>query len=746
MESSREQRPALGGSREADLVNTPLGEEPVKAHLRASQQLLVDSLYNIAPLLDHMLAANLLSQDNYFQVQAERTPTDRARKLLEVVHAQMDERGVQAFLDCLRKCENHYPRLRKWFHRTIAVRCGPTETRLRAQFSMLCHRLGVSVLPVSLQLFSEGTLTQLEVDQVQSLPTSYQQIQRLLSICLSKGENACRGFYQAFHGEDAHLAKEIDAHSITEEDTKSLLSVAVEESRTAAPLDEPDTDVLQKALDIVGGALAEGARLNVCELGVALGLCRDDVRDCLLEDVDIDGGAQLRALVTLFLEKTQDGSRLLAKLAECDLQRLQLSERGILLLELLAEADHLLHDGRVQPLVVHIFTFLLWDTLTEAAEEPSAELRSGVPEAVQMLRTGGRVEAELLLELEECWEEEPTVDSLRQFARALSLLIQDLYPCQDSLHLCAAHHKGELAVCRPRRLQRITRFRGLPGRIISRALGTLPSTSESLQNQYRGICLAVARLLERLCPAEGGTAHLPSAATAATASASTAKITQHVRAMLAQPAFSSDVFDGGVRHRLLSVLHFDPAKLELPCLLKLHRDSLEVLGRYLRVSERHSFQLHPDGLLVLGGRAELYWAESVTGPVAIDNGMEEVFRFLTSGPASMLMRICCHGYEDREYFRVHEPHCVCLSGLGEGGVAELQRMGLQVLGEESGEVWVREAGSANELVTLAEKHGSQVQEAGCCFLLKTPGPHCEVRFVYKHRRITASSKSNCEVI
>ncbi|XP_018616796.1 uncharacterized protein LOC108939715 isoform X3 [Scleropages formosus] len=690
MESSREQRPALGGSREADLVNTPLGEEPVKAHLRASQQLLVDSLYNIAPLLDHMLAANLLSQDNYFQVQAERTPTDRARKLLEVVHAQMDERGVQAFLDCLRKCENHYPRLRKWFHRTIesqcenvAVRCGPTETRLRAQFSMLCHRLGVSVLPVSLQLFSEGTLTQLEVDQVQSLPTSYQQIQRLLSICLSKGENACRGFYQAFHGEDAHLAKEIDAHSITEEDTKSLLSVAVEESRTAAPLDEPDTDVLQKALDIVGGALAEG---------------------------------------------------------------LQLSERGILLLELLAEADHLLHDGRVQPLVVHIFTFLLWDTLTEAAEEPSAELRSGVPEAVQMLRTGGRVEAELLLELEECWEEEPTVDSLRQFARALSLLIQDLYPCQDSLHLCAAHHKGELAVCRPRRLQRITRFRGLPGRIISRALGTLPSTSESLQNQYRGICLAVARLLERLCPAEGGTAHLPSAATAATASASTAKITQHVRAMLAQPAFSSDVFDGGVRHRLLSVLHFDPAKLELPCLLKLHRDSLEVLGRYLRVSERHSFQLHPDGLLVLGGRAELYWAESVTGPVAIDNGMEEVFRFLTSGPASMLMRICCHGYEDREYFRVHEPHCVCLSGLGEGGVAELQRMGLQVLGEESGEVWVREAGSANELVTLAEKHGSQVQEAGCCFLLKTPGPHCEVRFVYKHRRITASSKSNCEVI
>ncbi|XP_018616797.1 uncharacterized protein LOC108939715 isoform X4 [Scleropages formosus] len=674
MESSREQRPALGGSREADLVNTPLGEEPVKAHLRASQQLLVDSLYNIAPLLDHMLAANLLSQDNYFQVQAERTPTDRARKLLEVVHAQMDERGVQAFLDCLRKCENHYPRLRKWFHRTIesqcenvAVRCGPTETRLRAQFSMLCHRLGVSVLPVSLQLFSEGTLTQLEVDQVQSLPTSYQQIQRLLSICLSKGENACRGFYQAFHGEDAHLAKEIDAHSITEEDTKSLLSVAVEESRTAAPLDEPDTG-------------------------------------------------------------------------------LQLSERGILLLELLAEADHLLHDGRVQPLVVHIFTFLLWDTLTEAAEEPSAELRSGVPEAVQMLRTGGRVEAELLLELEECWEEEPTVDSLRQFARALSLLIQDLYPCQDSLHLCAAHHKGELAVCRPRRLQRITRFRGLPGRIISRALGTLPSTSESLQNQYRGICLAVARLLERLCPAEGGTAHLPSAATAATASASTAKITQHVRAMLAQPAFSSDVFDGGVRHRLLSVLHFDPAKLELPCLLKLHRDSLEVLGRYLRVSERHSFQLHPDGLLVLGGRAELYWAESVTGPVAIDNGMEEVFRFLTSGPASMLMRICCHGYEDREYFRVHEPHCVCLSGLGEGGVAELQRMGLQVLGEESGEVWVREAGSANELVTLAEKHGSQVQEAGCCFLLKTPGPHCEVRFVYKHRRITASSKSNCEVI
>lgn len=106
-------------------------KQTVKAHLLASQELLVESLYNIAPLLDCALACGLLSQDNYYEVRAERTPTSRARKLLEVVHAQMDEQGASCFLECLKRCEPHYPRLRSWL-------CHKAGTQLH-----FAHKLGL---------------------------------------------------------------------------------------------------------------------------------------------------------------------------------------------------------------------------------------------------------------------------------------------------------------------------------------------------------------------------------------------------------------------------------------------------------------------------------------------------------------------------------------------------------------------------------------------------------------------------
>lgn len=91
-----------------------------------------------------------------------------------------------------------------------SVFCGLlTEHRLQAQCSELCARLGHSVLPVSLALFSAGTVTQFELDQVQSATTLYQQAQKLLTICLSKGESACMAFYSALDREDENLADEI---------------------------------------------------------------------------------------------------------------------------------------------------------------------------------------------------------------------------------------------------------------------------------------------------------------------------------------------------------------------------------------------------------------------------------------------------------------------------------------------------------------------------------------------------------
>lgn len=81
------------------------------------------------------------------------------------------------------------------------------------------------------------------------------------------------------------------------------------------------SDVLQQVLSLLAVAPGEGARLNVCELGVAVGLPRRTVRECLLEEVEVGDIVQLRALVTLFLSKTQDASRLLNRVAECTAQR-----------------------------------------------------------------------------------------------------------------------------------------------------------------------------------------------------------------------------------------------------------------------------------------------------------------------------------------------------------------------------------------------------------------------------------------
>lgn len=86
----------------------------------ASQQLLVTSLYNLAPLLDCILAEGLLSPDNYHEVKAEKTPQQSARKLLEIIQGQMDESGAVRFIECLRECKQHYPRLRSW----LAVETG----------------------------------------------------------------------------------------------------------------------------------------------------------------------------------------------------------------------------------------------------------------------------------------------------------------------------------------------------------------------------------------------------------------------------------------------------------------------------------------------------------------------------------------------------------------------------------------------------------------------------------------------
>lgn len=429
-----------------------------------------------------------------------------------------------------------------------------------------------------------------------------------------------------------------------------------------------------------------------------------------------------------------------------------LSKRGCLLLKLLQESEALLRTGdhlraedhrdRVWP----IFSFLLFDCLAEALEDPGAVAESwGDPRgAVQLLQGSERVEADLVQELHESWREGGT-DSLLQSVSVLAQVLRDLHPLQNILWL-SPPAGGAVYSCRPRRLHRVTCFQGLPARVIRKALGPgAPPGSIStdsappLHSQYREVCLCLARLLDRVQP-QGVSTDL--------SQAPIATITQHIHSTLSRPAFSPQAFDAGVRHRVLSVLEFDPVQLGLATLQELHRDTLSGLEGYLRPGDHHAFQLVPEMVRVLG-RAELRQAGQVRGPVAIDNGIEEVLRFVTSEPATFLVGVYCRGYDSRgRYFEVREPRCACVSGLEEEGVEEIQGMEVTVLAVEGGTVWVRERrqGVGVELGLISQGHTAQSHDGSCCFRVTSSRSECEVKFFYMSGWISAVAERDCSVL
>lgn len=68
------------------------------------------------------------------------------------------------------------------------------------------------------------------------------------------------------------------------------------------------------------GVVSGEARLNICELGVMLGLPRWTVREALLEEIGVGDRGQLEAMVNLFLQKTQDAPLLLSRVQQCNVQ------------------------------------------------------------------------------------------------------------------------------------------------------------------------------------------------------------------------------------------------------------------------------------------------------------------------------------------------------------------------------------------------------------------------------------------
>ncbi|KAL0156723.1 hypothetical protein M9458_047969, partial [Cirrhinus mrigala] len=304
--------------------------------------------------------------------------------------------------------------------------------------------------------------------------------------------------------------------------------------------------------------------------------------------------------------------------------------------------------------------FLVWDCMAEVLEEPEAKPSGGILGMIEQLSASGRVEAALLQEVEQvCYR-------------------ADLHPLQEGLQL-------------PSRLHRVTSFQGVSARVIRKALSSMvPSSADQdaslLARQYMEACVRIACLLDVVQPKRSTTDF---------SNAPIATVIQHVRFVLSNSAFNSEAFDAGVRLRLMSVLEFNPAQIGLGSLMQLHQETLSEFQTYLQLGEHHNFQFILESVRILGP-AKLFSVSRVHGPVAIDNGVEEVIRFITSEPTSFLVRLHCLCYEEgRGRFKV-------------GAVATF---------------WLSDGW--DELQALAQRHSAQLKDEGCCFKVKTSGLECE---------------------
>lgn len=387
-----------------------------------------------------------------------------------------------------------------------------------------------------------------------------------------------------------------------------------------------------------------------------------------------------------------------------------------------------------------IFSFLVWDCLAEAVEEPKLKPSGGLAAMLQQLHGCVRVDTALLQELEQCWSEGGT-ENLLQSVRVLAQILRDLHPLHAGLRISSP--VDGLYSCWTR-LHRVTSFQGVSVRAIRKVLNSVvaASTQQDLTpraRQYREVCVYVARLLDTVQTERSSRDF---------ANSSIAQITQHIRLVLSGPAFNTKAFDAGVWNRLMSLTEFNPAQLGLRPLMQLHQETLSDLKLYLQPDDCHSFHYVLESVHMLGSQ-RLILVKSTRGPLAIDDGFEEDFYFKMSEPASFLVRLHCLGYEkSKGRFEAHKPRCVRISRLGEEGLRALHCLEGDVLAQEDDKMWIRESGSGwwEELQCIALRYSVLLQEQGCCFMIKTSESECEVKFIYRRSRLWATAQRGCEVI
>ncbi|XP_067896243.1 uncharacterized protein [Heterodontus francisci] len=740
----------------------------VKSYIQSSHDVLVSAIYNIDPLLDQMIASQLLTHENYYEIRTEKIPPQKARKLLEIVQLQMNENDVWQFVECLRRCKHHYPCLKDWLASHTDIKRGPTEQKLQKQANVVCQRLGHLVTPIAMRLFSNEMISQYELDVVQRETTLYCQAQRLINICLQKGERSCQKFYEALHEEDTILAEEIDgtghppslsSHIPAPQEETQPVSSILQDLKLKCGFDQEiqlqqiEKELVREAVTLLQLETGRGMSLNVCEFGVLLGLPRKVVQDCLLDLESAEDFHQLAAVIHIFMEKINDKERLRKKMASANGYRLLLSRRAKLLLKLLQSG---LADSHPRDEFTQQFNnsclFILRDCLAEAEEDASEVSNLDITGCLQRLERNSRVDITILRELTELWTE-GTAENIRRSVPFIAQLVRDLFPHLDTMEFDAVPLRRGVYHCRPRAVRRVTSFKGLPARIILKVIqpksllsvneeGTNFGNQELLAAEFTQLCLKTADILQRV-----QNYHSTELTSKCRRDLDKQDIAKEIRRVLATDDFGCSCFDSGVRARLLSLVEFDPFSCNKPLFLSLHYDTFISLAEYLKTNDTQCFQFVFEEVHMYQCNAGLYSVRSVRDPVAIDGGIEQVFQFSTSDRASFLVQLHCRGYRDGQYLHCNQPLLYKLSNLSGSLRQEAEKAGM-VVANQAGTTWLREKpdGVLKEIVErIVQSSGGTVEMGSCCFLINSWSAECEIRFLYKDDTITAKAERNADI-
>ncbi|XP_051870531.1 uncharacterized protein LOC127569738 [Pristis pectinata] len=759
----------------------------MKNYIQSSHDILVSALYNIDPLLDQMIASHLLTHENYCEIRSEKIPPQKARKLLEIVQLQMNERDAWKFVECLKKCKHHYPRLKNWLAGDIGIKRGQTEQKLLKQASVLCQRLGHLITPIAMRLFSNETISQYELDIVQGETTLYCQAQQLINICLQKGDRPCQRLYEALHEEDTVLAEDINAagyeresmfsvqpdqdadaeqpaslsfHNPTpQEETQPVLSL-LEDLRLKCgfgeeiQLQQVEKELIREAMTLLQLDTRRTMSLNVCEFGVLLGLPRKVVQECLFELESAEDVHQLAAVIHMFVEKTNNTERLRQKMTSVDFYHLQLSRRAKLLLELLQSglADcHCCEEVTQQ--LGNICLFVVRDCLAETEEDASEVPTLDIMECLHRLERNRRADMMILRELAELWSEGAAED-FQKSVPFIAQLVKDTFPLVDVMEFDAVPIRRGVYRCHPRVVKRVTSFKGLPARIIQKVIQpnsllsllseerTSFGNQELLDGEYTQLCLKTLNILQRVQDYQSN--KMP---TKLNRQLDKQQVAMEIRKLLAAEDFGWNSFDSGMRARLLSLVDFEPLSYYMSLFLKLHYDTFLSLAEYLKSNDRQRFQFVFEEVHMYQCNGELCRVRSVRDPVNIDGGMEEVFQFSTSNRASFMVQLHCRGYVDGEYFQCNRPFLYKMSNLSGSLQEEAEKVGT-VIAKQAGTTWLRE-NPDGELKEIAERimqsSSGTVEMGSCCFLVSSWSAECEIRVLYKDDIITATAERNANV-